>query len=606
MYEGTEAGQRSGAGAQETAAVVLASTPAEPGRQAPDADPDAETTTATAVTVTVTAAAAAATATATAEALRRQSAALRRPPVTSLGAIDVGTNSIHLVMAEISPDGDFRILGRDKEMVLLGQGGFVQHVLTTRAMNDGLATLKRFMKMARLKGITRLNAVATSAVREARNGGVFVSRVRDQLGLDLQVVSAEEEARLIYLAVRHAIDLGEGDNLIADIGGGSLEVIVGNAQRAEVLASLKLGASRLAELFIHSDPPAPDELRALRHHVEQSLEPLADRIGPRRFDHAVATSGTVQNLATICAYRRGLREIEPVTQLRIERGEIKALLSDLSEMPRAERSRIPGIDARRVDSLLPATVLLNSLMRAFGISEFEYCDMAVREGMILDHIARHRAGLRARATWPDPRTRSALYLGERCGYRREHAEQVSRLALSLFDQLAGLHGLGARDRDLLKYGCLLHDVGDLISHKAHHKHSYYLIRNGGLQGFSEPEIEVIANLARYHRKGRPKKSHYSYQNLDEADRPAVRRMIPLLRLANALDRTHYSVVDRVECRVMKDRVELLVHTGKDAELELWTAGQHRGLFAKEFGMPIAIEISPAPANDREPGEGGRS
>lgn len=522
----------------------------------------------------------------------RQSTGLRKPPVTNLGAIDVGTNSIHLVMAEISPDGDFRILGRDKQMVLLGKGGFSQHVLTARAMDDGLAALRRFVKMARLKGITRLKAVATSAVREARNGGTFVTRVREQLGLDLHVISAEEEARLIYLAVRHAIDLGGGCNLIADIGGGSLEIVVGSAHQAEVVSSLKLGASRLGELFLHSDPPTAGELKALRHHVEKSLEPLATRVGPRSFDRCLATSGTVQNLATICAYRRGAQEIDPVTQLRIERPELKDLLSDLGGMTRDERSSVPGIDARRIDSVLPATVLLNVLMRTFGISTVEHCDMALREGVILDHIARHRAGLRARATWPDPRTRSVLHLGERCGYRREHAEQVARLALSLFDQLATLHGLDAPYRDLLKYACLLHDTGYLISHKSHHKHAYYLIRNGGLQGFSETETELIANLARYHRKGRPRKSHYSYQHLDRADRPALRRLIPLIRMANALDRTHYSVVDSVTCRVAKNRVHLLAHTRKDAELELWTAGLHRRIFEKEFGMPIVISLAP--------------
>lgn len=526
-------------------------------------------------------------------AARRQSSALRRPPVTKIGAIDVGTNSIHLVMAEISPEGDFQILGSDKQMVEMGKGGFVRHVLTARAMNDGLAALKRFVKMARLKGITRLKAVATSAVREARNGGVFVRRVRDQLGLELQVVSAEEEARLIYLAVRHAIDLGDGENLITDIGGGSVEVVIGNAHRAESIFSVKLGAARLAEVFLCSDPPIDEELKALRRHIDEAFAHLVTAVGPRRFDRFIATSGTVENIAAVCAYRRGMREIEPVTQLRIERAEIKSLLAELSAMPRSERAKVPGIDSRRVDAVLPATVLLHAMMRAFNVSAVEHCAMALREGVIIDHIATHRAGLQARATWPDPRLRSVFHLGERCGYRRGHAEQVARLALSLFDQLAPVHRLDARCRELLKCACLLHDTGYLISHQSHHKHSYYLIRNGGLQGFSEAEIEVIANIARYHRKGRPQKSHYSFQNLSREDRPAVRRMIPLIRMANALDRTHYSVVQEVTCLRMKDRVRVLVHTDKDAELELWTAALHKKLFEKELG--VAIEISPAPA-----------
>lgn len=522
------------------------------------------------------------------QAARRQSSALRKPPVTTIGAIDVGTNSIHLVMAEISPDGDFRILGQDKEMVQLGKGGFAQHMLTTRAMNDGLAALKRFVKMAHLKGISRLRAVATSAVREAKNGGEFVRRVGEQLGLDLRVVSAEEEARLIYLAVRHATDLGETDNLIVDIGGGSLEIVVGNAHNADLLCSMKLGAARLAELYLHADPPSATEVKALRHQVEESLQGLAERCGSRRVTRCIATSGTVRNLATVCAYRRGTREIEPVTQLRLERTELKALLSELSGMSRAARSRIPGIDGRRADSVLPATIVLYSLTRLYDVSKVEYCDMALREGAIIDHISRHRAGLRARATWPDPRTRSVIYLGERCGYRAAHAEQVARLALSLFDQLAEVHGLDPRYRELVNYACLLHDVGYLISHQSHHKHSYYLIRNGGLQGFSESEIEVIANLARYHRKGRPKKSHYSFRNLDKADRPAVRRLLPLIRLANALDRTHYSVVDSLTCMVDKGQIHLGVNTHKDAELELWTAGMHRKFFEKEYGRPLLV------------------
>jgi exopolyphosphatase/guanosine-5'-triphosphate,3'-diphosphate pyrophosphatase len=531
---------------------------------------------------------------------RRATASLREPAVVKIGAIDVGTNSIHLVMAEISPEGDFRILGREKEMVQLGKGGFVRHILTERAMSDGLATLKRFVKMAGLMGITRLKAVATSAVREARNGGDFVRRVRDELGLDLRVISPEEEARLIYLGVRHAVDLGEGDNLIIDIGGGSLEFIIGNAARADVLASVKLGASRLAEVFLRSDPPAAGEMKALRHHIEETLEPLVPRAGSRRLVRCIATSGTIQNVTTICAYRRGAQEIEPFMRLRVSRAEVKALLADLGQMTRAERSRIAGIQGPRVEAVIPATMLLHMIMRSFNLPEVEHCDMAIREGMLVDYISRHRARLRARATWPDPRARSVFQLAERCGYRRGHAEQVAALALSLFDQLAGRHGLDAGYRELLRYACLLHDVGYHISHESHHKHSYYLIRNGGLQGFSEPEVELIANLARYHRKGRPKKSHYSYQNLRKSDRPVLRRLIPLIRLANALDRTHYAVVESVTCRAEEGGVRILVHTNKDAELELWTAAQHRRTFEKEFGVALAIEPAPPACQESKP------
>lgn len=522
---------------------------------------------------------------------RRPSEMIRKPPPVKFGAIDVGTNSIHLVMVEVSPEGDFRILGRDKEMVQLGRGGFVDHVLTERAMEDGLASLTRFTKLARLKGVNRIRAVATSAVREARNGGDFVQRVRRALGLELHVLSTEEEARLIYLAVRHAVNLGDDDHLMVDVGGGSVEVMVGNANRPELLFSAKLGALRLAEIFLKSDPPTPDEIKALRRHVESALAPLENRVGRRKFERCLATSGTFEHLATLCARRRGEEETGRPVELHLSRAEVKSLMSDVTGAKREDLLKMPGLEALRVDTILPAATILMTLSRMFDVSQFDYCDMALREGIIIDHIAGRRAHFLARATWPDPRTRSVVQLAERCGYNRTHAEQVQRLALSLFGQCAALHRLDDRYRELLGYACLLHDVGYLISHKGHHKHSYYLIRNGGLQGFTEQEIEIISNIARYHRKSWPRKSHYSFQQLDHEGRDAVRKLIPIVRLANALDRTHYSVVDALDCRQRNGRVEVIVHSAKDMELEMWTGRRQCPLFEREYGVDVTVKLA---------------
>lgn len=536
--------------------------------------------------------------TAPAAAVRRPAGFTQRPRPANFGAIDVGTNSIHMVMAEISPQGDFRILGRDKELVQLGRGGMVGHVLTDEAMQSGLAALMRLTKMARLKGITKLRAVATSAVREAHNGGQFVEMVRDQVGIDLHVISAEEEARLVYLAVRHAVELGAEDSLLVDVGGGSVEFIVGNAEKATQMCSAKIGALRLAETFLRQDPPAMGEIKAMRRHIEQNLEPLVGRLSRARCARCVGTSASVETIATICAYRRGATEIEPITELRITRAELKSVIGELRGMNRAQRAKVPGIDTNRSDIVFPAAVLLHTILRTFDIDEMTYCDSALREGLILDHISRKRAGLLARAQWPDPRTRSVVYLAERCGYNREHSEQVARLTLVLFDELQTLHGLDPYHRELLRFGCLLHDVGYLISHKGHHKHSYYLIRNGGLQGFTEREVEIVANIARYHRKGRPKKSHYSWQNLSPEDRPAVRSLVALLRLANALDRTHFSVVSSLTCRIRNGRVNLLVHSDKDVELELWHARRQAAFFEKQFDCRLDIQPAEQEATPR--------
>jgi exopolyphosphatase/guanosine-5'-triphosphate,3'-diphosphate pyrophosphatase len=520
--------------------------------------------------------------------LDQRASVVRRPPPSKVGAIDVGTNSVHLVMAEISPDGDFQILGRDKDMAQLGLGGFVEHLLTERAMDDAAAAMTRFVKMARLKGIHRIVAVATSAVREAKNGGDFVERVRRELDLELRILSAEEEARLIYLAVRHAVNLGDHDHLIVDIGGGSMEVIIGDVRRAETLFSAKLGGLRLSELFLHSDPPALGELKAMRRHVQSSLEELAARSGNRTFDRCIGTSGTFECIAAICAHRRGVGEVTSVGQLTLSRTELKTLQAELAGATRQQILRLPGMDPRRAGSILPAITTLRSIADLFEVGEFHYCDMALREGLIIDQIARRRAYLMARATWPEPRTRSAALLADRCGYNRAHAEQVRRLALSLFDQLAPVHRVDAGYRELLGHACLLHDIGYLIGHRGHHKHSYYLIRNGSLQGFADGEIETIANLARYHRKARPHRAHYSFQHLDKPARRAVCRLIPILRLANALDRTHFSVVKSASCKIRDSEIELSIHSEADNELETWTARRLSPLFEREYGVGLRI------------------
>lgn len=517
----------------------------------------------------------------------RRDRVVRRPPPVKFAAIDVGTNSIHLVMAEISPEGDFEVLGSDKDMVQLGKGGFAEHVLTAEAMNAGIATLRRFAKMAELKRVGRIRAVATSAVREATNGGDFVKRVQEELDLDLHVISPKEEGRLIYLGVRHAVELGAADNLIVDIGGGSVELIVANGSEAKLIASVKLGGLRLAELFLHSDPPAEAEVKAMRAHIRTQLDPVLSQIATHGITRCVGCSGTTKSLAFLC---RAYREKGPQTEsdLHVTEPELRALAAELAAQSRAQRLAIAGMDPRRVDAVLPGAFTLLAVLKATGVSCVEYCDAALREGVIVDYIGRHRRHLLARATWPDSRRRSVIHLAEKCGYVRSHAEQVARLALELFDQLADLHGLARPYRELLLYASLLHDIGYMISQKGHHEHSYYLIRNGELRGFDDQEIEVIANVARYHRKDRPKKSHYSYARLQRIHRRPVRKLAVLLRLANALDRTHYNVVERVTCSQTGDAVSVHVHTASDAELEMWTTKRHAEMFEREFALQLEV------------------
>jgi len=522
-----------------------------------------------------------------ADLLQRRAQVVRKPPATRYGAIDIGTNSIHFVMVEISPEGDFQVIGSDKEMVQLGNGGFARGELTQEAMDAGIAALRRFLRMAELKGVNKIRAVATSAVRESHNGGDFVKRCFDELNLPVSVISMAEEGRLIYLGVQHAIDLGTSDNLIVDIGGGSVELIVGNAGQARCIRSVKLGGSRLAELFLKSDPNNPNEIKALRRHIRATLAPVLAELRTYQITRCIGTSGTIRSLTVLCARRRVPAGADTGSP-RLERAELKTLMSDLAATGRADRLKFPGMDARRVDGCLPAATVLMAIMKRLNLRTIEHCNFALREGVIVDYIGTHRRKLLARATWPDPRLRSVVELAERCNYDKAHAEHVARLALQMFDGLASVHRLDGHYRELLGIAALLHDIGHLIGHQGHHKHSYYLISNGNLKDFNKQEIEIIANVARYHRKDRPRKSHYSFQQVEPGHRGAVRKLAVLLRLAEALDRTHSAVISDVACRISDGGVEFVARTSQDAELELWTARRTAEFFEREFKMTMCV------------------
>jgi exopolyphosphatase/guanosine-5'-triphosphate,3'-diphosphate pyrophosphatase len=512
------------------------------------------------------------------------------PPPMKMAAIDIGTNSIHLIMVEVSPEGDFHVLGRDKDMIGLGRGGFSRHVLSCESMDAGIAALNRILKMVRLRGITKIKAVATSAVREARNGGDFMRRVRSELGLIAKVISSEEEGRLIYLGARHALDFGNEDQLVVDIGGGSMEVIVGNAYEHKMICSAKVGGARLSEVFLKKNPPSREELMAMRRKIQDELDPMLDRLKGVSPSHCYGTSGGIRSLATLAKLNIERDGGGPGVQNRLTRADLKEVIALLSGKSREERMAIPGMDARRVDSLLPVAITLRALMKPLQMREIEPCDFALREGMIIDYIGTHRQKLIARATWPNPRERSVVQLATRCGYRKSHAGQVARLAIRLFDELQAIHGLEEGYKELLYYAAMLHDIGYMISHSSHHKHSYYLIRNGELKGFSDEEIEIIANIARYHRKERPKKSHGVFEALRRKHRKPVYHLIAMMRIANALDRTHFSVVEDITCYIGNKTVRILIQAKADSELEIWTTKRHAAFFEREFGRALSVEL----------------
>jgi exopolyphosphatase/guanosine-5'-triphosphate,3'-diphosphate pyrophosphatase len=508
-------------------------------------------------------------------------------PDLRLAAIDVGSNSLHMIVAQIGVDGAVTTLWRAKEMVGLGRMSFPSHHLTRESMDQAILALRRFQQEAYTRHCEKIVAVATSAVREATNGGDFILRARRELGINIRVVSAKDEARLIYLGVRHATELKGGPHFIMDIGGGSVEFIVADEHRPLLLESRKLGAARMTAQFVKSDPIAGSELEALLKHYDKELGPIVEGVRELKPTHALGTSGTLENLAALCGSEGGGNG----QHASIDAERLSRVVGKLIESRAKDREKLEGLDAQRRDQIIAGAVLANEVMRRLNLKRIDLCRSALREGILVEYLARHQPDIAVRRQIPDPRRRSVLGLARRCNWEQPHSEHVTALCLQLFDQLKALHGLADRERELVEYGALLHDVGWHIAGKGHHKHSMYLILHGDLKGFEDEEVQVIANIARYHRKGLPEGAHEAYAALSGAAKRIARVGAALLRVADGLDRSHNAVVSSLKCRTGDDGVRVSLETRGDPALEIWAAKRKRDLFEEVFARSITFKPS---------------
>ena len=517
----------------------------------------------------------------------------KRKPTTEphdsfrMAAIDVGSNSLHMIIAQQDADGSVTTLWRIKEMVGLGRMSFPSKRLSAAAMDAALASLRRFKEAAQRRQCEKIAAVATSAVREAENGGDFVERIRRELQLNVRVISAREEARLIYLGVRHEAELRNQPHLMVDIGGGSVEFIVGDKQRALLLESRKLGAARMTARYVDSDPISPENIKALLRHYDRELTPVCESIAALRPVGAIGTSGTLQSIATLCQQYDHKTNGDGARFIR--RDSLKKLQSRLVESTSKQRAQLEGLDDQRKDQIIAGVMLTHQIFVKLDLQQMQICGSALREGILLDYLTRHSPELSIRRQVPEPRRRSVMDLARRCEWHETHSLQVTSLSLQLFDQLKDLHGLDRSARELIEYGCLLHDIGWHIGRDGHHKHSMYLVLHGGLKGFTEEEIRTIANIARYHRKSTPTSTHELYATLPPKFQRIVCVGASLLRIADGLDRSHASVVSSLRARVKKQKVEVRVKARADAELEIWGARRKMDFFCDVFDRSLTFE-----------------
>jgi exopolyphosphatase / guanosine-5'-triphosphate,3'-diphosphate pyrophosphatase len=512
-----------------------------------------------------------------------------------LAAIDIGTNSVHLVVARLVPGEAgprVEVLEREKEMVRLGSSGGDMKQLTEDAIDRGVRALGRFRQVAEVHD-AELSAVATSAVREAENRQVFLDRALDEAGVDVEVVSGVEEARLIHLGVLQAVPVFDRRLVLCDIGGGSTELLVG--EQGEVLASrsLKLGAIRLTRRFFDGRLLHPAAVDSCRRYIRSTITPFAREIRRLAPEVAVGSSGTIAALAEMAAQRAGGSRPRSVSNLVLRRQGLAEVVAELVAAPDSEtRAALPGVDPKRSDIILAGSLILDEVMRALRIDELVVSDYALREGVLLDAWQRRHGTSLHHLT--DLRRRSVLHLVELMDDDPAHSAHVARLAVDLFDATADRHGEGGEAREVLEAAALLSNVGQFIAHAQHHLHSYYVIRNSEhLTGFTDREVELVALVARYHRKSAPKAKHAEYSSLRRRDQQLVRAMSGLLRVAIGLDRNHDGRVRSL--RTIDEEgvvvVEVTADPDLDVGLELYSADARKDLLEDVLGCTVTLRVA---------------
>ncbi len=538
--------------------------------------------------------------------------------------MDIGTNSVRLAVVETQANGTWTTLASQKQVVRLGEGEFDQaaprdapskgdetgsgHSLTDAAIARGALVCARFAEVARGFGAEEIVALATAAVREADNGDAFVRRVRELADLDVRVISGQEEARLIYLGCVSGVDLPPQKNaLFMDIGGGSTELIVGDSAGYAFLDSLKMGAIRLtAEGVVDASKPiSPAAWAGLQRHVRSLLVPAARAIGQAGFSVMYGSSGTAQNLAEIVAASASVPAPTSLRNYELFLPDIQAATRRLCSLTLEQRRRVPGINPERADIIIGGSAILQTVMETVGASSIRISDRGLREGIIVDRLRRDDS-----AGVPVPKTAAAHSARRRSIYQlmaatrvdETHAAHIVHLALTLFDQwkALGLHEYG-RARELLEYAALLHDAGFFVSHTDHQRHSYYLIRHSELLGFNDREIEIMANLALYHRKSVPRRKHAAFAGLDARTQRVIKVLSCALRFAEALDRSHLMLVKDVANEKLSrpDRVRLTLYASADAQLEVWAAEAQAPAFQRTFDLPLEVRVLPVPSAANE-------
>jgi len=512
----------------------------------------------------------------------------------TLAAIDIGTNSFHLIVARVNERGNFEIIDREKEVIRLGEGssGDIKEI-KEEAIQRALLTLTRFKGIADSHN-AELRAVATSAVREAHNRNELINRALNECGVDIEIVSGNEEARLIYLGVLRAVPVYDKKALVIDIGGGSTEFLLGEKGEYKYAVSLKLGAVRLSQKFFPEFNLTSKNIRECRSWVEGELFAVAEYAKKNKFDVSVGSSGTIMaaGLMILAKRKNDTSAGAILNNFEFTWKELFDIEEEILSNKTAEkRKNIPGLDSKRADIIPAGIIILSQIFRQFNIKKMIISGYALREGTIIDTLQKKESkGPKPRLS--NIRLESINHLAEVFKFDVQHCAHVSNLSLQIYDQLKELHGLDIYCREYLEAASRIHDIGYHISHTDHHRHSHYIIMNSELLGFNETEIGIIANVARYHRKSHPKENHKEFTELSAKSKEIVLKLASILRIADSLDRTHLKKVKKIKVELSSRGVELHLNTSHlSVDIELWNVERRKALFEETFKKRITVKIS---------------
>ncbi|MFE8602262.1 Ppx/GppA phosphatase family protein [Archangium violaceum] len=495
------------------------------------------------------------------------------PQQPVLAAIDVGTNAVRLELARPDAEGSLETLHQERDPIRPGEGVFTSGEMPEETADRLLSTLRRYAALCR-RHKARVRAVATSAMRDAKNREEIVRRVRDEAGLNLEVVSGKEEARLICLGVLHRKP-PHIRSLLVDIGGGSTEVVLATGEKPDELWSLALGSVRLTEMFDAAGKVTPKQLRLMRSYVEEQMRKGMPERMPNLPRVALGSSGTINAVV-------GFAASEGTGHVSVR--QLTSAVETLAEMtPERRRKRF---DPRRADIIVAGATVLERVAKHLGVETVTGVNRGLRDGLLVDLLYRQDE-TREDHSLAD----AAVAMGRRLLFDEKHARQVASLALTLFDELAALHQLPLSCRPYLETAALLHDVGNAVSYERHHKHTYYLIHNGDIPGLADQERELVARVARYHQRSPPELNHSGMEGLSTTEARLVRKLATLLRVANALDSSHHQPVKELRAVNGRDAVSLHFKSRQPVDLELWTVERETALFRRVFGKRLALHVS---------------